>query len=318
MVALDVPSAERSNNAMPSGSDNGSPRGNTGAKSVKAIKKASNSKKKKSSGAGGKGLPTKRHIPWMTVGAVAVVLVLIGVLAYNMVPKFQHQAEVDKYTPSESDKDPSTKIDGVVVKKYPAGLHVGPNQRVAYDQSPPFGGPHDQVWAACLGNIYPKPIRTENAVHSLEHGAIWIAYNPDKLDQNGVDELKSYVKSGQFMLMSPYPGLDKPISLQAWGHQLKLDSPDDKRIAEFIRALQQNKYTYPEVGAACSPTPGAFDPANPPPFDPTPPGPGAVPMDGKGLNQDQSELGGGAMPGLPGLPGGLPGAPGAPGAPAGQ
>ena len=29
--------------------------------------------------------------------------------------------------------------------------------------------------------VYPAAVRTENLVHSLEHGAVWIAYNPDQV-----------------------------------------------------------------------------------------------------------------------------------------
>ena len=41
-------------------------------------------------------------------------------------------------------------------------------------------------------------------------------------------------------MMSPFEGLDKPISLQAWGYQLKVDNADDGRIDEFIKALRVN------------------------------------------------------------------------------
>ncbi len=307
---------------MPSGSDSRNPQSKTGAKSAKAIRAAS--KKKRVPGA--KGLAKANQIPWMTIGAVVVVLALIGVLAFNLVPKFQEKREAEKFTPTESNQDPSKDISGVVFTDYPAGLHVQPNQRVAYDHFPPSGGPHDQTWATCTGTVYSKPIRTENAVHSLEHGAVWIAYNPDKLDAAGVDELKSKVDGQPYMMLSPYPGLDTPIALQSWGHQLKLDSADDKRIAQFIAALRLNKYTYKEVGASCATVPGAFDPDNPPAFDPNPPGPDAIPMDGKGLVPDQTELGGGlglppgaGMPGLPGsgdVPGLPPGAGVPPAAPA--
>jgi hypothetical protein len=52
------------------------------------------------------------------------------------------------------------------------------------------------------------------------------------------------------MLMSKYPGLDKAISLQAWGFQLKVDNAGDKRIDDFIKDLRQNATQEP--GAACS------------------------------------------------------------------
>ncbi|MFE3060140.1 DUF3105 domain-containing protein [Nocardia sp. NPDC059239] len=285
----------------------------TSAKSAKAIKAAGKSAGSSRKGGRGGSLGGKRQIPWLMIGAVVCILALIGGIAWVLVPKIQDKQEQDKYTPSAQKKDPSDQIPGVVKKDYAAGMHVAATQRVNYDQSPPFGGPHDGSWAACTGVVYAKAIRTENAVHSLEHGAIWIAYNPDKVDQAGIDTLKSKVKGKPYSLMSPYPGLDTPISLQSWGHQLKLNSADDKRVGEFITALRLNQYAYPEVGADCAnPT---FNTDNPPAFDPTPPGPDAVPMDGKGLQQDASELGGGGgipgMPagGIPGLPNGVPGLP---------
>jgi hypothetical protein len=79
-------------------------------------------------------------------------------------------------------------------------------------------------------------------------------------------------------MLSPYPGLDRPISLQSWGHQLKLDSADDPRIDRFIAALRQNRYQSPEPGARCDTfDPSGFDVADPPPFEPGPPGPDALP-----------------------------------------
>ncbi|QBJ97955.1 DUF3105 domain-containing protein [Rhodococcus sp. ABRD24] len=284
---------------MPSGSENRGPGSkNTAAKSAKAIKAA---KKQGGVPASKRGGGVKRQIPWLTIGAVVAVAALIGVLFVNLLPKYQDKEAVAKFAPSASNQDPSSAIDGVVKVDYEAGMHVSPAQRVAYDQSPPFGGPHDAVWATCMGTVYPNPIRTENAVHSLEHGAVWITYNPDKVDDAQRDQLSSRVDdSSGYLLMSPYPGLDTAVSLQSWGHQLKLDSVDDPRIDQFIAALRLNRYVYPEVGASCSTIPDSYDPSNPPPFDPTAPGSDAVPMDGGGITPDASEATGGA--GLPTAP----------------
>jgi hypothetical protein len=52
-------------------------------------------------------------------------------------------------------------------------------------------------------------------------------------------------------MLSPYVGLDSPISLQSWNHQLKVDSADDKRIQQFADFLTRNGDFYPEVGASC-------------------------------------------------------------------
>ena len=44
---------------------------------------------------------------------------------------------------------------------------------------PPVAGEHNAAWQNCTGNVYDAPIANEHAVHSLEHGAIWITYRPD-------------------------------------------------------------------------------------------------------------------------------------------
>jgi hypothetical protein len=180
---------------------------------------------------------------------------------------------------SEQNQDPSTLIPGVVKADYPSGLHAQYGQRVAYDKSPPFGGAHDPIWADCAGIVYRTAVRNEHMVHALEHGTVWIAYNPDKINGAALTTLRSKVQGKPYLMISPYPTLDQPISLQSWGHQLKLERADDERIDQFIKALRANRYTTPEPGARCDTAdPTVFDPGNPPPFDPSPPGPDAMPV----------------------------------------
>jgi hypothetical protein len=127
--------------------------------------------------------------------------------------------------------------------------------------------------------VYPASHRNENAVHSLEHGAVWVTYDPSRVSAEDVDSLAARVEGEPYMLMSPYPDLQAPITLQSWGHRLELNSASDPRITQFIAALRQNPSTHPESGASCSTIPGPFDPDNPPPFDAGEPGPDAVPLD---------------------------------------
>jgi hypothetical protein len=123
--------------------------------------------------------------------------------------------------------------------------------KISYPQSPPVGGTHNYNWERCQGDVYTDQIPNENAVHALEHGAIWITYNPS-LAKDQVDKLASKVRGNDFMLMSPYPGLDKPISLQAWGFQLKLDSATDSRIDQFIQDLRVNTTMEPQATCGTS------------------------------------------------------------------
>jgi len=234
-----------------------------------------------------------RPKPWGTIAAVTAVLLLAaGVFGYAFITI----SDQEQWIVAEDNQDPSDNIDGVYKGEYEGLQHVTPEQRVAYDRSPPVGGPHDGAWADCQGTVYPNAVRTENMVHSMEHGAVWIAYNPDEVKGAALETLTGKVQGQPYLMLSPYPGLDQPISLQSWGHQLKLSNANDERIDQFIRSLRENQYQNPEPGGRCDAQPEAFDTANPPPFDPAPPPADAVPMSGEGSTDAAAEEQGGAVP----------------------
>ena len=120
---------------------------------------------------------------------------------------------------------------------------------VDYPQSPPVGGDHNPVWLDCTGTVFTEPVENENAVHSLEHGAVWITYD-DSVDDQDVATLAALVDGHPYTLMSPYPDQEAPITLTAWGVQLGVDSVDDPGIAEFLTTYRQGPQT-PEPGATC-------------------------------------------------------------------
>lgn len=112
---------------------------------------------------------------------------------------------------------------------------------------PPVGGVHSPVFQNC--GIYDQPVEVKNAIHSMEHGAVWIAYQPDLPDAD-VETLQDHVRGRSYLLLSPYPDLASEIVLSAWGVQLQLDSAADERIAQFISQYRLGPQT-PEFGAAC-------------------------------------------------------------------
>ncbi|WP_460494465.1 DUF3105 domain-containing protein [Dactylosporangium cerinum] len=116
-------------------------------------------------------------------------------------------------------------------------------------RQPPVAGNHNQNWQRCLGDVYTAPIATEHALHAMEHGSVWITYQPN-LPADQVEALAKKVRGKDYMMMSPYEGQAKPISLQAWGFQLQVDKASDGRIDEFIKALRQNASLEP--GTPCS------------------------------------------------------------------
>src|SRR5262249_14087142 len=63
---------------------------------------------------------------------------------------------------------------------------------VHYGQTPPVGGPHNPTPLNC--GIYTAPVPNVNAVHSLEHGAVWVTYRPT-LPAASISALQNLVRS---------------------------------------------------------------------------------------------------------------------------
>lgn len=108
---------------------------------------------------------------------------------------------------------------------------------VTYDRVPPAGGAHNPVQLNC--GVYTQAVPNENAVHSLEHGAVWVTYQPtlppDQLAALQQLVVSNYVGSQRYLILSPYAGIPSPIVASAWGSQLGVDSPSDSRLLDFIQ-----------------------------------------------------------------------------------
>lgn len=137
-------------------------------------------------------------------------------------------------------------VEGATVEE---GLDAGHDSNVVYEETglPPIGGIHDPFWQNC--GIYDEPVGDKHAVHSLEHGAVWITYQPD-LDEEAVEHLRDMARGQEYVLLSPYPNLQNSVVLTAWGVQLELDDAMDERVQAFIDLYQAGPQT-PEPGASC-------------------------------------------------------------------
>jgi hypothetical protein len=166
---------------------------------------------------------------WLGVAAVVIAVVVIA--AVVLLSRRQSEAP----TPGD-------------VQSYSGLSRDHTTDPVTYPQHPAVGGPHDPTWQNC--GYYATPVRNENAVHSLEHGAIWITYRPD-LSQAQIDELKTLAQSQTYILVSPMEGLPAAVVASAWGKQILLDSADDARLTDFIRRFRLDPHG-PEPGAPCT------------------------------------------------------------------
>ncbi|MFF9766346.1 DUF3105 domain-containing protein [Streptomyces sp. NPDC014636] len=122
--------------------------------------------------------------------------------------------------------------------------------KVSYPMHPPVGGNHNPVWLNCNGDVYTEPVQDENAVHALEHGAVWVTYT-GKAQKADVDALAAKVKKTPYSLMSPYENQDAPLILSAWGHQVAVKSAKDPEVDKFFATYVQGRQT-PEPGASCT------------------------------------------------------------------
>jgi Protein of unknown function (DUF3105) len=149
-------------------------------------------------------------------------------------------AGADIFDPAVAEATP---IPGVETFEVESATHT--RDPVDYRQDPPVGGPHDPSWQKCA--VYDAPLRRENAVHSMEHGAVWITHQPD-LPESDREALAKLAEGQEYVLISPYPELADPVVASAWGVQLRLDDVSDARLRAFIDRYAGNG---PEHGATC-------------------------------------------------------------------
>ncbi|MFD7610172.1 DUF3105 domain-containing protein [Streptomyces sp. NPDC059828] len=173
-------------------------------------------------------------------GLVVAGLVGFGIYVLNKESDKKEQAEAAASAPITDEKSWDAKKLG--------RDHVATT--VKYPMKPPVGGNHDRAWMNCDRNVYDKPVPEVNAVHSLEHGAVWVTYN-DKAPAADVQKLKEKVGKTSYSLMSPVQDQSGAIMLSAWGKQVTVDGADDPRVDAFFSKYVQGPQT-PEPGAACT------------------------------------------------------------------
>jgi hypothetical protein len=135
---------------------------------------------------------------------------------------------------------------------------------VKYSVLPPVGGPHNPIWMNA--GVYTKPVPTERAVHNLEHGAVWITYDPN-LPKAEVKQLTAFVtkqtliaepatevgfagESNRYVDLTPWASntLPTPIVISSWGYQLRVTSPTDPRLQQFVDTFRYKQKYSPEFG----------------------------------------------------------------------
>jgi hypothetical protein len=228
----------------------------------------------------------KIRFAWMGGGAVVViaaaVAIVLAVVSSGGPAKVTTSKEVappgvsgqTTTEPAATTVATNTGISGVTAyvttgwpqssKNGPAAKALGHNHvpgPVTYSVTPPVGGDHNATWMNC--GVYTQPVPSERAVHNLEHGAVWITYQPS-LPKSELDQLYAFFAKqrvitapqgggkSRYVDITPYPGLPTPIVITSWGFQLKLTSATDPRLQQFVDKFRYSAQYSPEYGGPCT------------------------------------------------------------------
>ncbi|WP_051704216.1 DUF3105 domain-containing protein [Glycomyces sp. NRRL B-16210] len=230
---------------------------------VKSAGKAQNA----SAARKGRAVQVKQPKPWgliLTFSAVGVVaLGLIGAAVFVVWDRSQPPEGVTDFYGEYANYSEvrNALTDGEITEddlEHPWVMqqtHVDnedPSAVPEYEISPPAGGNHLGAWQTCTGSVYDAPIVDGNAVHSLEHGAVWLTYDPALVDGNGIEQLSEKIQGRDYTLMSPYQDQGVAVSVQAWGVQYQTDDIDDPLVDEFLSFYILNGNNTAESNATCS------------------------------------------------------------------
>ena len=233
----------------------------------------------------------KIRFAWMGGGAVVVIAAAVAIVlavtssggpaAVTTSKEVAPPAVTGQTTnePPGTTAATSTGISGVVAyvttgwpqnsKNGPAAKALSHNHvpgPVKYSVTPPVGGDHNATWMNC--GVYTQPVPNERAVHNLEHGAVWITYQPS-LPKSELNQLYAFFAKqtvitppgggsmsgggkSRYIDITPYPGLPSPIVVSSWGFQLKLTSATDPRLQQFVNKFRYSPQYSPEYGAPCT------------------------------------------------------------------
>lgn len=133
--------------------------------------------------------------------------------------------------------------------------HVtGPVDYSAFS-NPPTYGPHHAHASVSANHVNPStapvqptgisavPLEDEDYVHNLEHGHVWISYDPGRISETDLARLRSVVEAygaGNGVVMSPRQANDSAVALASWARLQTLATLDIDAVRNFIATNRGN------------------------------------------------------------------------------
>jgi len=150
------------------------------------------------------------------------------------------------------------------VKPYPGGLdrtHIGsPQARLmpplsTYPSVPPASGPHDPI--PLDAGVYTSPPPIARTIHSLEHAAVIIWYDPSAVGSLGLRQIRDFFQQGNernHVIVAPYEypnqgavgrlPAGRQMALVAWHHVQYCGQPSLPVAFAFVHSYRFNLWQY--------------------------------------------------------------------------
>ena len=135
---------------------------------------------------------------------------------------------------AETPDGPGTKVESQGREHIQEGAEHPP-----YNSVPATSGWHySQPLAPVSWGVHSSFIPEEKRIHNLEHGGISITYNCPEGCEDIISELNGIVERARDenmkILLSPYPGTERKITLTSWTFIQSFDNYDKGKIIDFI------------------------------------------------------------------------------------
>ena len=152
---------------------------------------------------------------------VALATVVVGFIAFIIVSKITAPPEPPRPGIEQADHG----------REHVSSKEYGGDQ-------PPTSGSHANPVA---WGVYDTEVRDDQAIHNMEHGGIYVSYQPD-LPQDQIEKLKKLLSepfsNPEFqpkkIVLAPRAANKSPIVLSSWRRSESLASYDQKKIEEYI------------------------------------------------------------------------------------
>lgn len=168
-----------------------------------------------------------KRLAW--IGGIATIIALAVLVSLNVTaPPPAQLASVETFPDMGTDH---------------IGFGVSPPE---YNADPPTSGPHLDTPAPC--GIYRQPVPDGSTLHSMEHGAVVVHYDPS-IESARRAQIEDIARSiaGE-LIVAPRPDMEDELVLTAWTKRLAMDTIDENVIRSFAAQFANRS---PEGAASC-------------------------------------------------------------------